>query len=175
MTIQARLNAVLCSLTLLIGFGLCAPSVIAAQKPTVRVDWTDPSQFSEMQNRSGFNQTSPKVWLGEFSSTIRRHARRVLETGQSLSVTITDVTLAGTLRSGSRTSGVRVVDRNTPPRIKLSFTLTGADGQILLNGDRDLGSPNSMSPGLADSSNPYIHEDRLLIEWMDREFGSHED
>jgi hypothetical protein len=151
------------------------PYGAAAEKPTVRVDWTDPSQFSEMQNRTTFNQTHPDVWLAEFSSTIRRHARRVLKTGQSLSVTITDVTLAGSVTSGRSTSGVRVVDKNSPPRIKLSFTLAAADGQIILNGDRNLGNPNFMSPGFADNGDTYQYEDRLLTDWMDKEFGRHEE
>lgn len=173
MTPDLRAFVLIPALLLIAVAGAAAPTADAAEKPRVSVDWTDPAKFSEMQNRSTFNQTNPQVWLGEFASTIRRHAPRVLKTGQSLSVTITDVTLAGSVRSGPTAGGVRVVGPNSPPDIKLRFTLTGADGKVIDSGDRDIGGPGFMSPNFPDNGESYRYEKRALTDWMDREFGRH--
>lgn len=152
-------------------FGASAPLASAAEKPQVTVDWTDPSEFSEVKGQGGLSQSNPEAWLGEFASTIRRRANKVLGPGQSLSVTITDVLLAGTVRSGRATGGVRVVGKNAPPEISLRFTLTAADGQVIDSGDRELRDPSVLTSSLPGSSDPYIYEVRLLRNWMDKEFG----
>ncbi|MGB0133084.1 DUF3016 domain-containing protein [Dokdonella sp.] len=174
MTLHSRVFAWFSTLVLMTLVSTHAPPAIAVEKPRVAVDWTDPAQFSEILNRSAFNQTNPVVWLGEFASTIRRHAPRVLKTGQSLSVTITDVTLAGTVQYGPGAVGVRVVGSNSPPRIKLRFTLTSADGQVIDNGDRNLSNPGFMSPHFPNNGDAYQYETRLLTDWMDQEFGRHQ-
>lgn len=150
--------------------GVHAPHAAAAEKPKVTVDWTDPSQFREATIGGGLNQSNPEAWLGDFASTIRRRANKVLKTGQSLSVTITDVLLAGTVRSGRGSSGVRVVGKNSPPEINLRFTLTGIDGKVIDSGDRELRDPSVLTTSLPGNSDAYAYENKLLTNWMDKEF-----
>ena len=166
-----RALTVFSTLVLAALLGAIAPAAVAAQKPAVRVDWTDPAQFTEMQYTVALDQPAPEVWLGEFASTIQRYAPRVLKTGQTLAVTITNVTLAGTVRSGARANDIRIVGQNSPPRIKLHFELTAADGQVIDSGDRNLSNTAYMSPIFANNSDTYKYEDRLLTDWMDKEFG----
>lgn len=170
MKLDTRFLALFPVLILIAMLGAHSP-LAAAQEPNVSVDWTDPSQFSEMKMSGGLDQSNPEAWLGEFASTIRRRADKDLAPGQTLSVTITDVLLAGTVRSGRRSSGVRVVGKNSPPEISLRFTLTGADGQVIASGDRDLRDPSVMTTSLPGNSDPYTYEVKLLRNWMDKEFG----
>lgn len=167
---EKRILALFPALILIALLGAHAPHV-AAEEPTVLVDWTDPSQFSEMKMSGGLDQSNPEAWLGEFASTIRRRADKDLKAGQTLSVTFTNVLLAGTVRSGRASSGVRVVGKNSPPEISLRFTVTGADGQVIASGNRDLRDPGVMTTSLPGNSDPYTYEVKMLRNWMDKEFG----
>ena len=64
-----------------------------------------------------------------------------------------------------------MADENSPPEINLRFTLTGADGQVIDSGDRELRDPSALTTSLPVNSAPNAYEDRLLNNWMDKEFG----
>ena len=98
MNLALRAFALIPVLLLIDVLGTNAPHAVAADKPQVSVNWTDPFQFKEATIWDGLYQSNPEAWLGEFASTIRRRANKLLQTGQTLSVTITDVQRARTVR-----------------------------------------------------------------------------
>jgi hypothetical protein len=140
----------------------------------VKVRWTDPEQFTELRFDRQFQQPRPETWLSEFQKTLVRRGDKVLQPGQRLEITITDVKLAGRVEPwrGSGASEVRVVKSIYPPQIKLQFSLTGADGQVLDSGERTLRDAAFLSRGSnANGSDTYRFEKRMLKEWVDKEFG----
>jgi hypothetical protein len=140
----------------------------------VKVSWTDPEQFTELRYDRHFQQPRPESWLTEFQKTLVRRGDRVLQPGQHLEVTITDVKLAGKIEPwrGAGASQVRVVKSIYPPQIKLRFSLTDADGRVLDSGERTLRDMDFLSRGTnANSGDTYRFEKRMLKEWVDKEFG----
>ncbi len=139
----------------------------------VSVSWTDPAQFTETKYGRPFRQPEPEIWLTEFQKTLVKRAGATLKPGQHLEVTITNVDLAGQVEPfhGSGATDVRVVKSIYPPEIDLSFTLTGADGQVLDSGERKLRDPAFLDRGSASRSDAYRFEKRLLEDWVNREFG----
>lgn len=139
----------------------------------VSVSWTDPAQFTEAKYGPQFRQSESKIWLTEFQKLLVKRGDAVLKPGEHLDVKITNVQLAGRVEPfhGSRATEVRVVKSIYPPEIDLTFTLTGADGQVLDSGERKLRDVAFLDRGSANSSDPYRFEKRLLEDWVSKEFG----
>jgi len=167
---------VLCGL-LLFGSPLLAHAEDAAKKDynsdQVSVSWTDPAQFTEARYGRPFRQPEPEIWLTEFQKLVVKQAGAVLQPGQHLDVRITDVDLAGQVEPfrGSAATDVRVIKSIYPPEINLTFTLTGADGQVIEQGERKLRDAAFLDRGSASRSDSYRFEKRLLTDWISKEFG----
>ena len=166
------------SLALLLFAPLFAQAGDAATKSynsdQVSVSWTDPAKFTEALYGPQFRQTSPEVWLVQFQKTLVKRADDVLPAGQHLEVTITDVDLAGHVEPavGRGAGDVRVVKSIYPPLINLDFRLTDANGKVIDSGERKLRDVGFLDRGTANSSEPYRFEKRLLIDWVNQEFGT---
>jgi hypothetical protein len=101
---------------------------------------------------------------------VESRAARLLAPGERLAVDITDLDRAGRAepwRTGS--SNVRVVRDVYPPRIVLSFTLTGADGTTLKQGERNLSAPLPVAAAAVYGEDPLRYERALLDDWLERE------
>lgn len=145
-----------------------------ATRSRVSVTWTDPAEFDELRFGHQFRQPKPEVWLGEFRKTLVNSADRVLPSGQHLSITITDVKLAGDFEPwhGPFLDDVRIVKSIYPPRMSLSFTLTDSEGKVLESGERELRDLAFLNRGTSvHASEPYRYEKRMLRDWVRREFG----
>jgi hypothetical protein len=157
---------------LALGLSLAASAVEPNAASQVNVNWTDPAKFTEVRYSHGFGRPDPEVWLAALSKSVTRNASRVLEAGQHLDVTFTDIKLAGQYEPwrGPGFSDVRIVKSIYPPRIDLTFTLTDASGAVLASGERDLRDPGFLTNSPLNTSDPYRFENRLLMDWMRREF-----
>ena len=88
-------------------------------------------------------------------------------------MTFTDIDLAGDYEParGPTIGNIRIVKEIYPPRMKLSFRLTDANGEVLKQGDRELSDLNFMRTAIpAFSNDPYRYEKTMLENWLDREF-----
>ncbi|HNV09569.1 MAG: DUF3016 domain-containing protein [Dokdonella sp.] len=166
---------------LAIGLGVAVSAAAALEdkedgnSAQVKVTWTDPAQFDELRFGHQFHQAKPEVWLKEFRKTLVKSGDRILPKDQHLSVTITDVKLAGDFEPwhGPDFHDVRVVKSIYPPRVKLSFTLTDANGNVIESGDRELRDLAFLNRGTSVRSNqPYRYEKRMLSDWLKREFAA---
>lgn len=111
--------------------------------------------------------------LDTLKEHLMKRGLRGLLPGQKLAITITDVDLAGDYEPwrGPQWSDVRVVKDMYPPRIKLSFRLTDADGTVLKEGTRDLFDMGFlMKMTMAFRDDPLRHEKELLDDWLSDEF-----
>lgn len=171
MNVRSMLQSLLAGL-LLAGFVPMAQADDIDSSTQVTVNWTDPEQFTELRYSHTFNRPKPEVWLNEFRDTLVRNGDRVLEPGQRLDITITDIKLAGRQEPwrGPAYSDVRVVRSVYPPQIDLSFRLTDASGNVIEDGTRRLRDLAFLQRGSSNSSEPYRFEKRLLKDWLTREF-----
>ena len=133
----------------------------------------EPEKFTDVRDSSfGASENRRDATLGELRAHIVKQATRLLGPGQQLKITVTDVDLAGDFEPwhGAQWDEVRIVKDIYPPRIKLAFQLTDADGEILKKGDRDLTDMSFMSNLSIDRQDPLRHEKTLLEDWLRREF-----
>jgi hypothetical protein len=115
---------------------------------------------------------------GELDDNLRRLAKHItaeaakrLPAGQSLDVWVTDVDLAGYYdpRQGFARE-VRVVKDIYPPRIKLRFRLSRADGSVVAEGERNLTDRNFLTHAQRYPLDGLGYEKTMLDRWFGDEF-----
>jgi hypothetical protein len=113
-------------------------------------------------------------WLADLSNYILAQAARAVPQGQRLSVTLTDVRLAGMYEPwrGPAWSNVRVVRDTTPPRIDLIFRLETSQGAVLKEGSRSLRDIDFLNSSLRYRGEALSYEKSLVDDWMRKEIAS---
>lgn len=158
------------------GSATAAPAAAAAGTPPVTVNYVDPQHFTENQLYGMQDHFNDVDYLQRLKAYLIKQGARQLAPGQHLNVTITDIKLAGGYEPGvgPRWQYVRFMTDVYPPRIDLSFRLTGADGTVLKQGSRRLSDLSYLSRGLGGTGNeePLRYDKALLDRWLRQEFRS---
>jgi len=115
-----------------------------------------------------------KEWLADLSNYILAQAARAVPSGQRLSVTLTDVQLAGMYEPwrGPDWGNVRIVRDTTPPRIDLIFRLETSQGAVLKEGSRRLRDIDFLNSSLRHRGEALSYEKNLVDDWMRKEIAS---
>lgn len=121
---------------------VCAASCASVQEgggATVEVSYKDPEKFTDM-SMTYLSDGADKGYLDELQRHIERAAARLIPTGYTLAVTITDVDMAGDFEPhrGPNLTDVRIIKRIYPPRINLTYRLTDPSGTVRSEGERQL-------------------------------------
>jgi hypothetical protein len=143
--------------------------------PKTEVVFFEPEKFTDVRDSYGSDsEGARKEILEELRTHVAKQANRLMAAGQVLRITVTDVDLAGEFEPWRAAGGndIRIVRDLYPPRIKLAFRLTEADGTILAQGDRDLGDLNFLQRLSIQMDDPRRHEKALLDDWLRKEFGA---
>jgi hypothetical protein len=146
-----------------------------AKASLVDVVYVSPEKFTDV--RDSYNDDNEKIrdeYLDLLRSHIESHAKYYIPAGQHLALRITDVDMAGDFEParGPNFSDIRIIKDIYPPRIKLEFTLTGADGKVLKQGARDIVDTEFLF-----GINAYFPDDQMRYEkalidtWLNRELG----
>ncbi|MBX3750793.1 MAG: DUF3016 domain-containing protein [Opitutaceae bacterium] len=139
--------------------------VLFAKAPDKYVDVRD--GFSASEKGQAANLDSLKQYIEE-------RGNELVADGQKLTVTLTEVDLAGDFEPwrDPAMNDVRIVKDIYPPRIDLEFKLTGADGKVIKEGKRELRDLAFMMKLSIHRDDPFRHEKQLLNEWLTRELKS---
>ena len=149
-----------------------APRSLPTGDSTVSVDWTDPSEFTELRFSGNRWEAQRGNWVQDLAQHLRTSAQRQLQPGQQLDVTITDIQRAGSFEPQRpvHMDNVRILRDIYPPRVTLNFKLTDSSGNVVSEGERRLVNPGYLSSSSIGDSDPLRHEKRLLDDWTRREF-----
>ena len=125
-------------------------------------------------DRYGFTSTEmgEKAILDQIRDYVVKRANEVLPAGQTLTVTFTDIDLAGDFEPwrGGQAMDIRIVKDVYPPRMDLEFRLTDADGAVLKEGKRQLRDLAFLGKININREDPLRHEKNLLDDWFKNEF-----
>lgn len=160
----------------LVGLAAINPA-LAAEAPAktaarVEVTFSSPDKFSDVRDTYTASDQGRDGILGQIRDYLVRRADRYLSPGQKLSVTFTDIDLAGDFEPwrGSESMDIRIVKDVYPPKMDLEFKLTGADGAVLREGKRQLRDLAFMLK-LSINRNDMLHfEKDLLDDWLKEDF-----
>jgi hypothetical protein len=140
----------------------------------VEVNFDHPDKFRDVKD-SSMSNNEDSSYLGLFREYLQSNAPRYLADGQKLTVTFTDIDLAGEYepwRGGTR-SDVRIVKSIYIPRLKFDYRVTDASGAVVKEGQANLSDLNFQQniANAIDNSDPLRYEKRLLSDWMRSELG----
>lgn len=148
---------------------------VTSQTPAVpltaiAVNYQQPDKFTDASDSFGSGTSDSHLEI--LREHIREQAARLLAEGQKLTVTITDIDLAGDFLPGrAAMNDVRVVKDIYSPRVELSFRLEAADGTVLKEGERRLRNVNFMNELRLSMQNESLGYDKeLLTRWLRDEF-----
>lgn len=159
-------------------FVLSAVAGVRAADPKApsrtEVNFVDPDKFADAADDQRGSDFGRDANLQQLREHIQRRADLAIPADQRLTVTITDVDLAGEIEPWRtpQMSNVRLVKDIYPPRITLDFRLTDASGAVIKEGNRRLTDLTFlMNLHGPDRSDPRIYEKELLTTWIQSEFG----
>lgn len=157
------------------GAGLHAASGNDQDKDASRVEvlFSEPDKFTDAADGPRGSDIGRDSNLDQLRSYLIRRASTRLGEGQHLTVTVTDVDLAGEVEPWRTpaNSDIRIVKEIYTPRIDLSYRLTDASGAVVKEGKsqlRDLNFMNNINPM---RSEPRVHEYALIDSWVREELG----
>jgi len=160
--------------TISLAMGLTVP-LAAADKPenqVVEVTYAEPEQFTDVQDSYGASQKPNEAYLRQLKEHLERVGAKRLADGQRLTITITDIDMAGDFEPwrSPQFQDVRIIKDIYPPRIDLTFRLTDANGQVIAEGERELRDLNfNMRMTGLPNNDALRHEKALLDDWLRRE------
>jgi hypothetical protein len=139
----------------------------------VEVIFQNPEKFTDLKESELGSEKERDNYVQLFKEHLQEVAPRYLAEGQKLTVTFTDIDLAGDFEPwrGPRFSDIRIVKSIYPPRAELSFKLTDATGAVIKEGQRSLRDLNfewGMSNYFDNDSIRY--EKVMLDNWLKQEF-----
>ena len=139
----------------------------------VSVRWQDPAKFSEIRYSHNRYESKRGNWVETLAKHVRKYATPRLPAGERLDINITDIELAGDYEPwrGVHLQDTRIIREIYPPRITLSFTRTGPNGEVIAQGERKLVDHGfMMGSGTAGlDSDPLRYEKAMLQHWLARE------
>lgn len=163
-------------LILLTVLGL-APTLLleAAEGRTIaraNVEFFEPQKFTDVRDSymGDFDRTT---YLEQIRDHLLEKAKYHVPEGHTLSVTFTDIDMAGDFEPwlGPRWSDVRIVKDIYPPRLDLAFRLTDAEGNVVKQGRRELRDlAFLMKISMSFRDDPVRHENALIDDWLRNEF-----
>jgi hypothetical protein len=163
------------SFLLIAALGLAPCSHAASTAPAAtepgRVDvvFVAPANFTDVGGR--YAGPRRDALFRDLAAHLERRAGNRLDAGQSLTVAITDIDMAGEIEwwRMPRAQDVRFVRDVYPPRIELAFTLRRADGGVLREGRRELSDLMFLARVPSHPGDPLRFEKALLDEWVERQ------
>lgn len=130
----------------------------------VIVNYVQPENFTDL--RSDFNAPTDQAYLDDFRDYIEMWAGKRLREGLTLTLTFTDIDMAGEINP--RPQDARVISSFYPLRIKFSWVVTDAGGQVLKDGREELVNVFPGDQTGFDRSDPLFHEKDAMDEWISK-------
>ena len=121
---------------------------------------------------SGRPKWAARGILTQLRDYLVRRTMTCVPDGQKLTITFTDIDLAGDYEPwhGAEAMDVRVVKEIYPPKLDLEFKLTSADGKVDKEGKRQLRDLLFMSRLSLNRDDPLHFEKSMLEDWLRKEF-----
>ena len=141
----------------------------AAAAATAHVEYVNPESFTDAgRNYAGQERDDN---LQRLATHIGAEAAKRLPADEKLDVWVTDVDLAGYYDPRQPfTREVRIVKDFYPPRIKLRYRLTRADGSLVAEGERNITDRNFLTRAQRYPLDGLGYEKTMLDNWFRQEF-----
>ena len=152
----------------LCGLLLSLPSI--GQETPVQVRYVDSENFADVGNHRFSDERVRAAYLDQLRGHLVKRAAALLTPGEQLSVSITEVDMAGEFEPWRPPLGdARIVKDIYPPRIDLAFRLASGDGKVVKEGARELRDPAFLAGANLYPGDPLRYEKALVDRWLEQE------
>jgi hypothetical protein len=140
-----------------------------ASPADVTVNFKDSDKYTDVRETA--NGSTSQYYLDELAKHLKDEAARRMTAGQKLTVTFSDIDLAGDILPGS-INNIRVIKEIYTPKMDLHFQLLDSTGAVIKEGDRhlsDLSYMQTVTP-IVGQNEPLRYDKALLTDWVSKEF-----
>ncbi len=140
-----------------------------AKNTRVEVNFDHPEKFTDLKDSWMGSDKGRDNYLALFKEFLEEAGPRFLAEGQTLTITFTDIDLAGDFEPerGMNFSDVRIVKDIYPPRMNFTYKLVDANGTVLKEGqERLIDLSFQMTAGLFDAQDSLRYEKSMLKDWL---------
>jgi hypothetical protein len=155
--------------------GLAAAGVLPAAAADPKDDratvvFDHPEKFTDVKDSYIPTDKGRDAILKQIQDYIVRQTGFILGPGYHLTITFTDLDLAGDFEPwrGAQWDDIRVVKDIYPPRYKFSYSLTDASGKVVLQGDENYTDMAFQMEAVLDNQDPLRYEKAWLRSWLQR-------
>jgi hypothetical protein len=136
--------------------------------PRVDVVFDHPEKFTDVKDANFPTDRGRDAILSRIRDFLVREATRYLPAGDDLTITFTDIDLAGDFEPwhGPQWDDVRVVKDVYPPAFKFTYSVTDSSGKILKQGSENIRDLNFQSRLVLDTSDTLRYEKDILKDWV---------
>lgn len=112
----------------------------SGSKAAAQVAYTEPENFTDFRRSEYYIKSDAESLQSELSRAIERSADHALPPGYTLSIRFTDIDLAGDVNPFQRIEmrDVREYRSVYPPRLSFDYSVTDAEGNVVLSGSERL-------------------------------------
>lgn len=140
----------------------------AAASSRVDVVFDHPEKFTDVKDSYAPSDHGRDAILGEIRGFLVRRAEPMLPGGYKLTLTFTDIDLAGEFEPwrGQRWDDVRIVKQVYPPAFKFTYSVSDPAGRVVKEGSEDIRDINFQMRVVIDTSDPLRYEKDILGDWV---------
>lgn len=134
------------------------------------VTFENPEKFTDVKDSQTGTDKGRDHYLKEIRVLIEEEASHLLPAGRTLTLTFTDIDLAGDyLPSMPSGRDVRVMKDIYMPRMKFTFKITDAAGAVVKEGSENLTDMNYLqTAGIVNRGEPLFYDKAMLRDWLRR-------
>lgn len=151
-------------------FSLIFTSILISGSLSAKVEVTfeDPESYRDIAYGDNNVRRGIRVHIPMLEKHILKQGERFLEEGQSLSMVVTDVDLAGDYEPwrSPNFDDIRIVKSIYPPRIRFTYELTDADGNVLKSGEEHLVDMNFQYRLRTNTHDELFYDKAMITDWM---------
>lgn len=139
----------------------------AAPAPKTEVIFDHPEKFTDVRDSYVATEKGRDAILDTLRSYLVRNTEHLIPDGDKLTITFTDIDLAGEYEPwrGAQYDDVRIVKDIYPPAFKFTYSVTDPSGKVIRQGSENIRDMNFQMRLTIDPSDPLRFEKDILGEW----------
>lgn len=141
----------------------------AVQSSQIEVIFDQPEKFTDVKDSQMGSEKGRDSYLALLKEHLQERAPRHLSEGQKLTLTFTDIDMAGDFEPwrGMDFNDVRIVKDLYPPRMSFSYKLADASGAVVKEGQEKLIDMSfQMNASPINSHDSLRYEKAMLDNWL---------
>ncbi|WP_246102002.1 DUF3016 domain-containing protein [Methylobacterium terricola] len=147
-----------------LGLAPAAGAQAAPAEAPLTLRFVAPERYTDAESRTGSGPTL-RTTIGGLERIFRDLAGRTLRPGQSLTLDVLDIDLAGIDLPGAGPTAPRLVSDATPPRIRLRYALAER-GRVVLAAEETVTDINFLLRARPGGSSSLAYERDILADWF---------